>query len=241
MEKTETPVARLEKVVSKIEGVCHPESIFLYGSRARGDFVYNSDFEVGVVLAEENYIGRSALKEAVADADISVFPFRLEDLKNGSPDTPFNKNIYLRELKETARTLSGESIVENLEVPDISDVDLVSDAQFNLGMALSAVLVERGGDVETASPMFYKSCLFAAQALLIKTNQIFPKSYSEIAESARDIGGLDSEYVTLIENAIAARNGEREPETGDLYRNISFINQVVMPSLRDSIQEEAVI
>ena len=109
--KTENMDIRLKKVLEKIESICSPESIFLYGSRARGDYAEGSDFEIGVVLTEENYVGRIKLKEAVSDDDVSVFPFRLNDLESVNPDTPFNKHIYLRELKETARTLRGPQIV----------------------------------------------------------------------------------------------------------------------------------
>ena len=107
-------------------------------------------------------------------------------------------------------------------------------------MALSAVLVERGGDQETASPMFYKSCLFAARALLMKKTGAFPKSYDEIAEAAQELE-LGDEFSELINNALLARRGERMPETIDLYRNISFINQAVVPALTEDVQTQAVI
>lgn len=238
--KIEGQEARFRQVIERLESVCTPESIFLYGSRARGDHAEDSDFEIGVVLTEANYVSRSTLKEAVSDTDFSIFPFRIEDLKSGNPDTPFNKHIYLRELKETAKTLSGQNIIENLEVPEITDIDLISDAQFNLGLALSAVLVERNGDVKTATPMFYKSCLFAARALLMKTTAQFPKSYEEIG-ACTSVLELDNEFTELINNALLARRGERQPETRDLYKNISFINQVVIPGLTEGVAAKTVV
>lgn len=98
----------------------NPTSIFLYGSRARDDAIENSDYEVGVLFPIEQYVRRSVLNEAISNSKISVYPFKLEEFLQGNPDTPFNKSIYLREIKTTGKTLRGDRVVEGMQTPAVT-------------------------------------------------------------------------------------------------------------------------
>ena len=80
-------MADIEKILDAIEGVCEPTSIFLYGSRARTDATEDSDYEIGVLLPEDKYVGRSVLRTVITEDSVSVFPFHLEQFQAGNPDT----------------------------------------------------------------------------------------------------------------------------------------------------------
>jgi len=225
----------IEKVLEKIEEVCEPSSIFLYGSRARTDATESSDYEIGVLLSEAKYVGRAVLREAVRDKGISIYPFKLEQFKSGNPDTPFNKKIYMRELIVSGKTLRGEKIIENMPIPSIDTVEVLSDAQFNLGYALASTIAHRDGSQQTANLLFYKSCLFGARSLVMEKLGKLPATYDEILANTKEIDL--GEYADLVENAYQSRqSGSYEPTM--LFKNISFLNQMVIPSIRKHLEEQ---
>jgi predicted nucleotidyltransferase len=128
---------KLDPIITDIKELCDPVSIFLYGSRGRTDFLVDSDYEIGVLIPRNRYIGVIRIRESIPLADeVHVFPFELEDFLAGIIDTPFQKSIYLRELALSATTLAGENIVENLIPPPIKVIDLIQEVRFNLGYAL---------------------------------------------------------------------------------------------------------
>ena len=67
--------ALLEEAVRRVVGVLHPERVYLYGSRARGDAGPDSDYDLMVVVAEEttrpHRLEQAALR-ALADVDLPV-------------------------------------------------------------------------------------------------------------------------------------------------------------------------
>lgn len=66
-----------------------PISIFLYGYYATNSATEKSDYEIGVIFCEDNYVSRKELAEFVNNKQISVFPFKHNDLISYSIDTPF--------------------------------------------------------------------------------------------------------------------------------------------------------
>lgn len=178
---------KLDTILKKIIETCEPVSVFLYGSRARADFLKRSDFEIGVLIPTDRYISRSELKKAVGEDGINVYPFRLEEFKNGLMDTPFQKIIYLRDLVVTGKTLHGEQVVENMKAPAITVVDVMQDLRFNIGYALSALISHRSKDFNTASLKFYKSCLFGTRSMLILKKRKFALSYDEIFSLSKEL------------------------------------------------------
>jgi len=220
---------KLDAVLKKIIETCDPVSVFLYGSRARADFLKRSDFEIGVLIPTNRYVSRSELKKAVGEDDINVYPFRLEDFKKGIIDTPFQKIIYLREIVSAGKTLHGERIIENMKVPAITVFDVVQDLRFNIGYALGALISHRNKDFKTASLKFYKSCLFGTKSLLILKKRKFALSYDEIFSLSKKLD-LDV-YSNLVKTAYSCRIGKAKYSEMDIFQNISYLNKFIEPEL----------
>ncbi len=219
----------LEDVVNKIS-VYNPITIFLYGSRARGDFLDNSDFEIGVIFTKDKYVKRSELQKVISIEGVNVYPFKLEDLKSNNPDTPFQKNIYLRELILTGKTIYGEKILENSTPPSIRVVDILQDIRFNIGYSLGALISHKNKDKETANFLFYKSCLFGTRDLLILKEKHFSLDYDEIVLYSANLS-LASEYKSLINTAIDCRKNNSLYKENDIFQNISYLNKFIESEL----------
>jgi len=216
---------KLDNVLDKIEKLCDPVSIFLYGSRARLDFLENSDYEIGVLMYEDKYTGRSEIKKAINEGDFSIYPFRYEEFLAGKIDTPFQKSIYLYELISVGKTLRGEKVVEKMDLPAIYIVDLMQEIRFCIGFSLAAVISYRNGDSKTASVEFYKSCLFGLGALgVLEMNQI-SFSYEDKYNLSKEINL--GEYEQLASRAYSIRVNRGVCEEVDLFKNISFLNEFV--------------
>ena len=89
---------KLSTIVGKIDKVCNPVSVFLYGSRARNDYIARSDYEIGVLMKKDNYVSRSKINKNIRDKQYMIFPFEYENFMKGKIDTPFQEALYLREL-----------------------------------------------------------------------------------------------------------------------------------------------
>jgi len=225
----------IKKIIEKLREF-NFESIFLYGSRARTDFLERSDFEIGVIFKEENYVHRRELKKVVKEKGVNVYPFRLEEIKKCSLDTPFSKKIYLRELIESAKTIGEKKIIENLEKPNIETSDLIRDVGFCLGRAFDSMLCSRLGDNINANMFFYKSNLFGTRCLIILELKKFPIEFPDIVKLSKDLD-IEEEYKELIERAFEARKiGTYEEQ--DLFKNITFLNQVVENKIIKEFEKE---
>ncbi|MEM2089771.1 MAG: nucleotidyltransferase domain-containing protein [Candidatus Pacearchaeota archaeon] len=76
-------VVKLKEIVKLLNKHFKPISIFLYGSRARTDFLKRSDFEVGVLFSKDNYVGRSEIKKVVDKKGFNIYPFEYEEFLQG--------------------------------------------------------------------------------------------------------------------------------------------------------------
>lgn len=208
-----------------------PISIFLYGSRARNDFLDRSDYEIGVLYEKELRPSRIELESLYDQSMMRVYPFVYEDFMAGNPDTPFPKQHYLFELSRYGKIIAGKNVFNRIN-PVLISQDLVELVYFELGYAVSAMLSYRNDDQITASTTFHKSVLFGARAYLYAAYGQFPGSYSEIANAfvlhAKDI---DPKYIELTRNAIQVRSGE-QIDKAMLYTNISFLNKLVLPIVK---------
>lgn len=222
----------LDGAVESIVQAARPTSIFLYGSRARQDFLARSDYEVGVLMRRAAYIHRADLQARVKASHLNVYPFELESFLRGNVDTPFQRRIYLRELVLSAKTIRGRQVVETMAAPPIGTLDLVQEVRFNLGRAFAAVMSYRGGDKKTALWQFSKSCLFATRALEIFALSAFPVAYDDISRTARRLSL--GRYAALVRSAMAVRHGEAV-QTADLFLNISYMNDFIEPKLLKSM------
>ena len=225
---------KIHVVLEKIWQETKPVSIFLYGSRARTDFKIDSDYEVGVIYNKQK-MSRSDLVEMHELKNLVVYPFLLDDIKNGNLDTPFPKAIYLKELIETGKTLLGEKVLENMKAPEIKIVDLMERASFDIATAFAAVRSYRNGDLISTSINF-KSALFGARVLEILKLKKFPYTYDEIFQVSKQLN-LDEEYNELLEQAMKVRQGGKIQEKW-LFKNISFLNQVVMKEVKKEYLED---
>lgn len=64
----------LNPIIKSINDLCNPISIFLYGSRSRTDFLSDSDYEIGVLIPKDRYIGVMRIRERIPlNDDIHIF------------------------------------------------------------------------------------------------------------------------------------------------------------------------
>lgn len=227
----------MEDVINLLNDNFNPISIFLYGSRARDDYIKRSDHEIGVLFSKDNYFGRRDIKSVIDREGFNIYPFKYEDFVKGNIDTPFQKNMYLYELIKSGKTISGKEVIENMKVPKIRIIDLIQDLRFNLGYALASVISDRNGDKISASTKFYKSCLFATRCLIILNLNLFPLTYNEIYNYSKklDLG----EYSNLVKKSYEIRLGKSKYESRDLFQNISYINDFIEPKLNDTFNKNS--
>ncbi len=220
---------KIDVVLGKIINLCNPTSVFLYGSRARTDFLKRSDFEIGVLIPENRYFSRSDIKKYIDIPSVSIYTFKLEDFANGIIDTPFQKSVYLRELISAGKTLYGEKVIERMKPPAITIIDLMQDLRFNIGYALASIISHRNHDPKTTSLEFYKSCLFGTRNLVLLKKRKFALTYDEIFLLSKEIN-LDI-YFDLVNTAYQCRLGKTKYSEIDLFKNISYLNKFIEPEL----------
>lgn len=228
-------MGKLEAVLDKIETFCEPVSIFLYGSRARTDFLEKSGYEIGVLIQKNKYVGRSEIANIVSEKNFSIYPFVYEDFVKGKVSTPFQKSVYLRELILAGKTLRGEKIIENLKPPAIMTIDLIQEIRFNIGFALASIMSYQQGDIKTASLEFYKSCLFGTRDLIMLKSKRFIFSYDDVFELSQKIDL--AEYGSLVSDAYLIREKGSDCDGNDLFQNISFLNKFIEPQIIKSFKK----
>lgn len=209
-----------------------PISVFLYGSHATDTTNSQSDYEIGFVFKDSNYVNRCLLKDFINNKAISAFPFKHDELLTYQIDTPFEKYIYIASLiSGGAKTLFGEKVIENLKSPKIEKINLVKDTCFNLGVALSAVQIFKEGNVKLANSMLYKSCFYSLRNLIIHKNKIIINGYENIYNFGKTLP-LPNEYTALLDNCYRLRKEEiSEIDSNFYYKNISFINRFILNEL----------
>ena len=227
---------KLNAVLDQLEKKFQPVSIFLYGSRARTDFLEKSDYEIGILFRSDKYISRSEIKKAINKKGFNIYPFRYEDFIKRKIDTPFQSSIYLYELIKSGKTLRGREVIEGMSPSPIKVIDLMQDIRFNIGFALASIISHRNGDSKTASMEFYKSCLFGARDLIILTKKKFAFSYDDIFKFSKKID-LD-EYVDLVSVAYGSRIGKSSYENDHLFKNISFLNKFIEPQITQIFEKK---
>lgn len=215
----------LNLLLKKIWEESNPVSIFLYGSMARDDFENDSDYEIGVIYKKEKKWSRQTLKDLHNFDNVKIYPFVYEELKEGKIDTPFPKTFYLHSLLYSSVVLFGENLEKIIKIPKITKDDLFESVGFCLGRAYSAVVSSRQNDWVAVRDGFTKSALYGLQILIfIKTGELV-FSYNKIKEES--INFVEDEYVDLINQVVEVRKGNVVVEVPFLYKNISFLNNVL--------------
>lgn len=215
----------IRTVIEKIVHRTNPVSIFLYGSRARDDYLADSDFEIGVLYRRERATNEIQLRLIVPlTKSIRIYPYILEDFITGDFDLPFETTTFLRLIKNSAITLWGDRVVENFHPPAVTIVSLLREVKFQLGRASDAIVCHRSDNQMLAAEMFYKSCLLGTRDLVILKCRLFPNTYPEIVKSASGLNLKD--YSLLVNCALETRlNRSATPE--NLIRNIWYLNRLV--------------
>ena len=226
---------QIQEVFDRIEKEAKPISIFIYGSRARGDFKQDSDYEVGVLFEKDKKWGRRELKQLHQLSNLNLYPFVYEDFVKYSLDTPFPRAVYLRELLEEAKTVRGRRVVEEMQPPEIKASDLLEAGTFQIAYALGAVLSSRQDDWVTTGLEFVKSVLFGTRVLEILELKEFPLEYTAIANLSEKLE-LEPQFRELIRHALAVREGAK-PDPVQLYTNITFLNQIVLQKIKNELKK----
>jgi predicted nucleotidyltransferase len=225
----------IREVLEKIYKESKAVSVFVYGSRARKDFKETSDYEIGILYKKENKVSRSEIAKLHSIKGMNIYPFIIDNLEKYDLDTPFPKAIYLRELIGSSKTIFGKKILEEIELPEITLIDLLERASFDLATAFAAVRSFRRNDLITTS-INLKSALFGVRVLEILELNKFPFTYDEIFELSKKLD-LSSEYKEVVNHAYKVRQGEKIKEQF-LFKNISFLNQVVLKKIKKQLYEE---
>jgi len=219
----------LDELLKKIWEETEPVSIFLYGSMARDDFENDSDYEVGIIYERDKKWSRQKLSEFYDYKNVKIYPFVEEELEVGEIDTPFPKEIYLQTLLQENFLVYGKKLEEIIKYLKISKDDLMESVGFCLGRAYSAVVSSRQNDWIAVRDNFTKSAFYGLQILVfIKTGELI-FSYKKIQEKSKDL--LPEEYKELIDHVIEVRKGNVVVNTSLLYKNINFLNKVVLKAI----------
>jgi len=158
-------VKYLDVILNKIEKYCHPISIFLYGSRARNDYLKKSDYEIGVLFSQKNYVNENKLNSIIRPPQyIHIYPYKYERFIKGEISIPFQINIFLREIIITSKTLRGEKILEKTIPPPIRVVDLMQDLKFSLARGSDAI-VSYHNDDKKRLPYYFTNHVFLAHVI----------------------------------------------------------------------------
>lgn len=224
MKRLKLP-SEIRELVDVISDKTKPVSVFLYGSRARDDFLPTSDYEIGVLYRADSKWHRYQLAELHDLEQVNVYPFVYEDLMDYEIDTPFPRQVYLYELIDSAKTLAGKNVIENLVQVKLGRVDLLEAVNFELGYAMSAVLSWRNGDEKTARAVFTKAVLYGVKILLMVRQGEWVVDYGRAFAL---VGGLElhDRFAGLVSEAMRVREGG-ELEPARLFDAITFLNQVV--------------
>ena len=201
------------------------KTAFLYGSRARGDYLKNSDYEIGVLFFKKDYLSRGKLEVIFKKyKNFNIYPFEYEKFIKGEIDTPFQKNIHLREIIKSGKTIIGDEIIKNIKPPEICIIDLAQDIRFNIGRSLDSIICKREGNNRIALSIFSKSCLFGTRDLIILKLKKFPVSYDEIYKLSKKLNL--GNYKRIVANAYKIRKGGKIKKK-DLFENLSYLNQFI--------------
>lgn len=207
-----------------------PKSVFLYGSRGRGDAKQDSDYEIGVIFDDDKYVHRSDIHAAITDSQVKAYPFKWGELSSGTFGHVFQKSIYLREIITGGKTIAGERLIEQISLPHITTLDLIQRLRFDIGMALAAILSFRTGDMQTSMEEFSKSCFFGLRCLEILELKTFPVGYEEIYNLSSKLI-IDPDYRSVIEAAHKVRNTGEPASIGILFDNISLLDSLIEPKI----------
>lgn len=212
-------------VLDKIFNDTKPISIFLYGSQSQDNDIQDSDFDIGIIYNSNNKISRQELAKYHNIKKLKIYPFTLEEIQNKNIDTPFPKNIYLKNIIKNSVLIKGNDILKTIKDPVITKIDLLEQINFCLGRAFSAILSCRNNDLISSTDNFTKSIYYGFMVLIFLKKNIFITSYKQILKELKGLK-ISDEHLDILDHANQVRNNNIVPDSGKLYKNISFLNFV---------------
>jgi hypothetical protein len=226
----------VKKALEVIYKETSPVSIFLYGSRARGDATPDSDFEIGILYTTETKVGRSDLAKMHSIENLSLYPFIYEDFIRYQLDTPFPLALYLRSLFDGgAHTLYGETVVEKIKLPAVMVSDLLEEISFQIAYAVGALLSFRENDMTTARNQIVKAIIYGSRVLLIVREKKLLHRYDEILARMNDLE-LTDEYKDLLKQVGSLRDGVGDLQIQTIFTGIAYLNQVVRKEVKELLR-----
>lgn len=232
----------IKNVTQEISEKTEPVSVFLYGSYNTSEYMPGvSDLEIGVIKNSEKSISKIlreiAEKNSTKDIRLRIYSYELNKLKNLTVDTPFTKNVFLRYLILTSKTVWGEKIMENLALPSITLIDAYREACFSTMRVLSGLFFLRAGNLEEAYEMGYKACLFSTLSMEYLLGE-FPIGFNNIVKESTKLG-LEGEWNKLISYAYDLRRNKTKPNKEEMYEFIfkvmTYCNQRVEEIIRKEL------
>jgi len=101
-----------------------------------------------------------------------------------------------------------------------------------LGRTYSAVVSSGQNDLESAKDGFTKSGLYGLQLLIMAKTGELVSSYNELKEKSKDL--IPEEFGELVDHIFDVRKGRVTIKFPLLYKNISFLNRVVLPAIKSA-------
>jgi len=217
---------KIQKAITDIYNKTSPETLFIYGSHARGDYTPESDYEVGLLYKRECRIKRDNLAQMHSIPNLHLYSFPFEEFIQLDIQIPFTKAIYFNELLEKgAITLMGKQILEKMIPPQIVLTDILEELSFDKARALSAMLSFRQNDIFSATDHLIKSCLYATKMLFLLEKGLFVSRYDEILENIKTIP-IGPSYLLLIEYALKLRGKREIADLKRIHENLTYIEYV---------------
>ncbi len=232
----------IKSVTQEISEKTEAVSIFLYGSYNTPEYLPGvSDLEIGVIKNSEKSISKIlreiADENSTKDIRLRIYSYELGKLKKSTVDTPFTKNVFLRHIILTSKTVWGEKIMENLPLPSITLIDTYREACFSTMRVLSGLFFLRAGNLEEAYEMGYKACLFSTLSLEYLLGE-FPIGLGNIVKASTKLG-LEEEWNKLISYAYDLRRNKMKPNKEEMYdfifKVMTYCNQRVEETIRKEL------
>lgn len=214
-------------------------SVFLFGSRARGEHKPSSQTELGLFFRDDIPPSKGYFDRLVSPPnDVELFPYKFADFKNETLIIPFQRQLYLYEVISQGVTLQGQELLGTCAPPKVTNLHLSQDIKFWQGRASDALVCHRANSTQLASVLFSKSMIAGIRDLMILERRCFPNRRSEIIQWAMEID--DSTMVDLLTKAESARDGEEVP-FDTLLQGVHFLTQVVETKILDSLSKGEVV
>lgn len=213
---------KLDLAVEAIKERFKPRSIFLYGSHSRAEAESGSEFEVGVIRQIKQTWKRHELFAVLERfPTIHGYAFNESDLRAGHVEAPYPETIFIRELAQTGRTISGEKVIETLKPPPIKLSHLYGRIHFDLGVAITALDAWRRHELKTAKDSLIKSCLFGVRAYIMLKTKAFPPTFERTVIEAR--AQLDKDQLAKLDEIFVLRK-KTTVEEQLIFDNLELLN-----------------